>query len=132
MLVVLCCQLLSSQAQKIDFGEFRKYMVPWEQEIETDTGLADPSPEMNFRALIAQREKDNSTIIEDLNNFEEDLVWYSLNKGLPILKEFMNYSQGLEDPTYFNFATTERILRFNKRVMNTDFVKDLGYVGMYF
>lgn len=50
-----------------------------------------------------------------------------------MLELIRNFSVGLDDVTIYNFRTTERILRYLKRIKSDDnFKKSLSYIGVLF
>ena len=79
-------------AINVNIKEYEKFFVTWEYTDFFDVGVPDPTPEMIAQSKRQIETNDSSSSIDDLTEFEEDLLVQAKEFGLPILQKLQNFS----------------------------------------
>ncbi len=79
-------------AINVNIKEYEKFFVTWEDTDIFDVGVPDPTPEMIAQSKRQIETNDSSSSIDDLTEFEEDLLVQAKEFGLPILQKLQNFS----------------------------------------
>jgi hypothetical protein len=97
--------------------------------------LSEPEPTIYQELMMEEARDQNLTdlIIEDINPLQEELFIMAIEKGVPVMRKFANFSRSLKDITVHDSqAATSVVHWYEQNLMDGSFKDDLKYIGPLF